>query len=75
MKINERYHDFAHISYIRADGILARYYPDFIVKTDENIYLVETKAQDNITQENVLQKHRSALNWIHQVNEVNSADR
>ncbi|MDX9703023.1 MAG: DEAD/DEAH box helicase family protein [Candidatus Auribacterota bacterium] len=75
LKINERYHDFAHISYIRADGILARYYPDFIVKTEGNIYLVETKAQDNITQENVLQKHRSALNWIHQVNEVNPEDR
>ena len=29
IKINEYYHNFATINYIRDDGLLARYYPDF----------------------------------------------
>jgi len=75
LKINENYHDFAHINYIRNDGILSLYYPDFIVKTDETIYLVETKAQKDIQQENVLQKQRGTLDWLKRINELKPEDR
>lgn len=40
LKINEYYHTFAAITYIREDGLLARYYPDFIVKIDNDIYIL-----------------------------------
>lgn len=75
LKINENYHDFAHINYIRSDGILSLYYPDFLVKTNEKVYLVETKAEKDMQQENVLQKRRGTLNWLKRTNELKSEDR
>jgi type III restriction enzyme len=75
LKINENYHDFAHINYIRSDGILSLYYPDFIIKTEDRIYFVETKAEKDISQENVLQKQRGTLDWLKRINELNPEDR
>jgi type III restriction enzyme len=75
LKINEYYHTFAGLSYIRTDGLLATYYPDFIVKYNNDIYLVETKAEGQINDENVQQKHRGALDWITKINELNPEDR
>ncbi|MBM3241809.1 restriction endonuclease subunit R [Candidatus Poribacteria bacterium] len=75
LKISENYHDFAHLNYIRTDGTLSFYFPDFIVKAKDRIYLVETKAQKDIRDENVLQKQRGALDWLKQVNELNREDR
>lgn len=75
LKISEIYHDFAHLNYIRSDGILSSYYPDFIIKTPNHIYLVETKAQKDIKDENVLLKKQSALNWLKKINELNAEDR
>lgn len=75
IKINENYHDFAHINYIRNDGILSLYYPDFLVKTEEKIYLVETKAEKDLQQENVVQKRRGTLNWLKRINELKPEDR
>ncbi|MEC1788616.1 DEAD/DEAH box helicase family protein [Schinkia azotoformans] len=75
LKINEHYHTFAGLNYIRTDGMLASYYPDFIVKYNHDIYLVETKAQDQLENENVKQKQNGALDWIKQVNELNPDDR
>ena len=34
LKINENYHTFAHLKYIRTDGLLSSYYPDFITKLE-----------------------------------------
>ena len=48
MKINEYYHDFATVMYIRDDGMLSNYYPDFIVRIEDKIYLVETKAERDL---------------------------
>jgi type III restriction enzyme len=75
LKINENYHSFASLKYIRIDGLLSSYYPDFIVKIKENIYLVETKAQKDIDNANVKQKQNGALDWIKKINELNLNDR
>lgn len=75
VKINEYYHDFAKIFYVREDGLLASYSPDFLVKTKEAVYIVETKAQAQLTQGNVQQKQRSALDFVKRINELNPEDR
>ena len=53
LKISEHLHSFAAISYIRNDGLLSIYYPDFIVKTANKIYIIETKGDDKINDGNV----------------------
>ena len=70
IKINENYHHFAHFNYIRTDGMLASYYPDFIVKVGSNIYLVETKAQKDVADPNVKQKELGALDRLKKINEL-----
>lgn len=75
LKINENYHLFANLKYIRTDGMLSSYYPDFMVKIGNNIYMVETKAQKDVSQENVIQKQKGALDWIKKTNELPPEDR
>ena len=75
MKIHEHYHDFATILYIRDDGMLAPYYPDFIVKIGEKIFIVETKADRDLKQPDVLSKRLATIDWIEKVNQLNSDDR
>lgn len=75
MKVNDYYHSFASISYIRNDGLLSLYSPDFIVKTDNKIYLVETKADKDINDQNVKQKQLSASDWIKRVNSLDAKER
>ncbi len=70
LKINENYHTFTSLKYIRTDGMLASYYPDFIIKIGNDIYLLETKAQKDVNQENVIQKQKGALDWIKKINEL-----
>jgi type III restriction enzyme len=75
MKINEYYHNFANIIYIRTDGFLSFYYPDFIVKTADNIYLVETKSDKDLNDPNVKQKQLATLDWIKRINELSPEER
>ncbi len=75
MKINEYNHDFANIIYVRDDGMLANYYPDFIARIDDKMYLVETKAQRDLKDVNVTQKRLATVDWIDKVNALNSDDR
>ncbi|MFZ3071762.1 MAG: restriction endonuclease subunit R, partial [Thermodesulfobacteriota bacterium] len=75
LKINEHYHDFAHFNYIRTDGMLSAYYPDFIVKIGASIYLVETKAQKDVKDPNVRQKELGALDRLKKINELKPEDR
>ena len=70
IKINENYHNFAHMKYIRTDGLLSSYSPDFVVKINDNIYLVETKAQKDLDNVNVKQKQKSAVDWCKKINEL-----
>lgn len=75
MKIDIRYHDFAGLRYIRTDGHFATYFPDFLVKIGSDIYVVETKAQKDLKQEDVLQKQRGAIDWIKRINGLPSSYR
>lgn len=75
VKINEYHHGFAKIFYVREDGLLASYSPDFLVKTKEEIYIVETKAQSNLSQGNVKQKQRATLDFVERVNRLKPEDR
>lgn len=75
IKIVENYHYFVSLNYIRSDGLIASYFPDFIVKIEENIYLVETKAQKDLNNENVKSKEQAAMDWINKVNLLKEGER
>ncbi len=75
VKINEIYHNFANIIYIREDGLLANYYPDFIVRIGDKIYVVETKAEKDMNSINVKQKRLATVDWINKVNELKPENR
>ncbi|MCR5076803.1 MAG: DEAD/DEAH box helicase family protein [Prevotella sp.] len=68
LKINETYHSFAIIYYVRQDGLMASYHPDFIVGTENKIYLIETKGQDKLFDQNVRQKQTATVEWTHRIN-------
>lgn len=70
LKINEIQHGFAKVFYIREDGLLASYHPDFIVKTAEAITIVETKGDDKANDANVRRKQMSILDWCKKINRL-----
>ena len=74
-KINEFYHTFATVTYIREDGLLARYYPDFIVKIRDTIYIVETKAEKDVNSPNVQRKRVSTLDMLDKINQLSPENR
>jgi type III restriction enzyme len=56
------------IDYVNADGNISNYYPDFIVKVSENeIYIVETKGQEDL--DVPLKMERLKL-WCNDINSV-----
>ncbi|WP_322938039.1 DEAD/DEAH box helicase family protein [Nocardioides bizhenqiangii] len=67
-KIHEHRHHVMRRPYLKADGMPAQYSPDFIVRTGDAIYVVETKAQSALSDENVRRKERAALTWVEQIN-------
>lgn len=75
MKINEYSHSFASVMYVRDDGLLANYYPDFILRIENTIYLVETKAERDLKDVNVRQKRLAALDWLEKINSLAPEDR
>lgn len=70
LKIDQYYHDFASIIYIRGDGLMSVYHPDFIVKSAEKIYIVETKSDKDLHDLNVKQKQLATLDWIKRINSL-----
>ena len=74
VKINEAKHIFARIAYLRKDGLISEYIPDFLVATRDKIYLVETKAAKDVNDENVQQKRLAALEWCKRINATENAD-
>ena len=68
IKISEHLHSFAAISYMRNDGLLSIYHPDFIVKTANKIYIIETKGDDKINDGNVKQKQLATIEWCAKIN-------
>ena len=75
VKIREYDYQFANIIYVREDGLLAHYFPDFIVMIGQDIYLVETKAERDMNNYNVKQKQRATIDWCNKVNELSEEDR
>jgi type III restriction enzyme len=67
-KIHEYRHDYLHRPYLKADGMPAQYSPDFLVRTPDRVYIVETKAQSALSDENVQRKQRAAIAWCEQIN-------
>lgn len=67
-KISETRHDFARLRYVKEDGLPAFYSPDFLVRTDTSIYLVETKAQQQTVHPNVQRKLKAATAWCERIN-------
>jgi type III restriction enzyme len=75
LKISENMHPFASIHYIRYDGLMATYHPDFLVATKDKIYLIETKGEDIIKDKNVRQKQTAAVEWVRKINELKPEER
>lgn len=75
LKINENGHSFAIIFYVRKDGLMATYHPDFIVATADKVYLIETKGDDKVDDVNVRQKQTATIEWIKKINALGPGDR
>ena len=75
LKISENMHPFAVIYYMRKDGLMATYHPDFIVATRDKVYLIETKGNDKLFDKNVRQKQTAAVEWTKKINELKPEER
>lgn len=75
LKISENMHPFAVIYYMRKDGLMATYHPDFIVATNQKVYLIETKGNDKLFDKNVRQKQTAAVEWTRKINELKPEER
>ncbi|NOU25877.1 MAG: DEAD/DEAH box helicase family protein [Methylotenera sp.] len=69
-KISENRHTFARLRYVKEDGLPAFYSPDFLVRTENAVYLVETKAQQQTTHPNVQRKLKAAVAWCERINNL-----
>ena len=74
-KISENRHDFARLRYVKDDGLPAFYFPDFMVRTADGIYLAETKAQQQVNHANVQRKLKAAMAWCERINSLSSDQR
>ena len=74
-KISENRHDFVRLRYVKNDGLPAFYFPDFLVRTADAIYLVETKAQQQISHPNVQRKLKAAVTWCERINALDGKER
>lgn len=70
IKLHEYKHDFMRRPYLKADGMPAQYSPDFLVRTSDRVYVVETKSQSGLSDQNVLRKQRSAVAWCERINSL-----
>lgn len=67
-KLNRRHR--LKITYRDHTGILRNYEVDFVVKTNNKVYLVETKADRDIDSQNVAVKVKAAMAWCEQASTV-----
>ena len=67
-KISETRHDFVRLRYVKEDGLPAFYSPDFLLRTEKAVYLVETKAQGQVSSPNVQRKLKAAAAWCERIN-------
>ena len=69
-KVHEQRHDFIRLRHVKNDGMAASYSPDFVVRVSDRVYLVETKAQQQILHPNVQRKLRAAAAWCERINAI-----
>lgn len=74
-KVSETRHDFARLRYVKEDGLPAFYSPDFLVRTVDAVYLVETKAEGQLSAPNVQRKLKAAMAWCGRINALPPAAR
>jgi len=74
-KISENRHTFARLRYVKEDGLPAFYSPDFLVRTENAVYLAETKAQQQAVHPNVQRKLKAALAWCERINALTPEQR
>ncbi|MBU6199651.1 MAG: restriction endonuclease subunit R, partial [Xanthomonadaceae bacterium] len=74
-KISESRHDFARLRYVKDDGMPAFYIPDFFARTSDAVYLVETKAQQQLGHPNVQRKLKAAATWCGRISALAPAMR
>jgi type III restriction enzyme len=55
---------------MKANGLPGFYSPDFLVRTATNCLLVETKAQNQLGQPDVVRKKTAAAAWCARLNEL-----
>jgi type III restriction enzyme len=75
LKINESQHRFASLFYVREDGLLASYHPDFMVCTSQKIYIIETKGDDKVMDKNVQRKKLATVEWCKKINQLDEDNR
>lgn len=75
IKIKERAFDFIKLTYINSRGFRSKYYPDFIVKTKDSIFIVETKGDDKVENEDTRRKAGVALDFVDAINKMNDENR
>jgi type III restriction enzyme len=75
IKISENRHLFAQVFYEREDGLLAYYQPDFMAKTDKDIFIIETKGEDKKQDKNVKSKQIAMIDWCKRINSLPKEDR
>lgn len=68
-------HSFARVYYISPHGGFVPYYPDFIVKIADRIYLAETKGDWTVNDATVRAKKQAAAAWCERVNALPAAQR
>lgn len=74
-KVSENRHSFARLRYVKDDGLPAFYSPDFLVRTADAVYMVETKAQQQTIHPNVQRKLRAAIAWCDRINALSPIER
>jgi type III restriction enzyme len=74
-KVSENRHGFARLRYVKEDGLPAFYSPDFFVRTEQAIYVLETKAQQQTMHPNVQRKLKAALAWCARINGLPEVER
>jgi type III restriction enzyme len=69
-KINEQKHLFMRLRYVKENGLPGFYSPDFLVRGEAGVFLVETKSQNMLTQGDVRRKKRAAVAWCDRLNQL-----
>lgn len=68
IKIDPHKHSFAYIHYFAHNNYLRHYYPDFILETTQNYYIVETKAYDNVEHPDTRHKQKAMIEYVNKLN-------